>query len=195
MEQLFCFCLHFWVISLSVGEKVLHEKGFFTKYILLQSKAPLFIAYTFAQKMFICLPILRQETPFYVPRSFRCIYWYYETKFFEKKKNRCCYKCRLVICSLYTLLKASDLKTHHPVKDEVKLYTRPLLRPITLKTIPCSTKQSLHKQLRKPISDFATLRSSLNSVWQVGSAAVWKWRSYVKLYWARSTRENNKYWV
>ena len=85
MEQLFCFCLHFWVISLSVNEKVLHEKRFFTKYILLQSKAPLFIAYTFAQKLFIFLPFLRQETPFYVPQSFRCIYRHYETKCFEKK--------------------------------------------------------------------------------------------------------------
>ena len=48
-------------------------------------KAPLFTAYTFAQKLFIFLPFLRQETAFYVPQSFRCVYSYHGTKCFEKE--------------------------------------------------------------------------------------------------------------
>ena len=65
------------------------KKIFSTKHILVQSKAPppFFIAYTFAQKMFILLPFLRQETAFYVPQSFRCVYRYHETKCFEKKNR------------------------------------------------------------------------------------------------------------
>ena len=94
-------------------------------------KAPLFTTYTFAQKLFIFLPFLRQETAFYVPQSFRCVYSYHGTKCFEKE-----------------IVGARNVDWSS-VAFKWNCIPGLFLRHITLKTIPSSTTQSLHKQLKK----------------------------------------------
>ena len=91
----------------------------------------LFTAYTFAQKLFIFLPFLRQETAFYVPQSFRCVYSYHGTKCFEKE-----------------IVGARNVDWSS-VAFKWNCIPGLFLKHITLKTIPSSTTRSLHKQLKK----------------------------------------------
>ena len=140
MEQLFCFCGHFWVISRCqwVKKHCMKKVNFIRR--IYWYKAPLFTAYTFAQKLFIFLPFLRQETAFYVPQSFCCVYRYHGTKCFEKKKKK-----SLVLQMqtghlqpLSEIVYPASFKTHHP--DNYTLFND----TVTSQT----TKRILHRTLR-----------------------------------------------